>query len=189
MSLLIKGQEHHIFGSPDTCFNSLMTWMGSGSKLASHGLLEWWRTDSWREYHYGVSTPLWNSNAPGSFFGTSSLQSGHPNRIVFLSVCMTGSSSVVFGSRGRLSQLILIVLKRPTPKIKKDLFQPQSHYLRSPLREQGAVNLFIFFFREQGILVDIFAIFLRFLAIMWCCNWSVLSWKKKLLFTNNSTLY
>ena len=126
MSLLIKGQEHHIFGSPDTCFNSLMTWVGSGSKLASHGLLEWWRTDSWRGYHYGVSTPLWNSNAPESFFGTSSLQSGHPNRIVFLSVCMTGSSSVVFGSRGRLSQLILIALKRSTPKIKKDLFQPQS---------------------------------------------------------------
>ena len=64
---------------------------------------------------------------------------------------MTGSSSVVFGSRGRLSQLILIVLERPTPKIKKDLFQPQSHYLRSPLREQGAVNLFIFFFsRNRG---------------------------------------
>ena len=128
MSLLIKGQEHHIFGSPDTCFNSLMTWVGSGSKLASHGLLEWWRTDSWRGYHYGVSTPLWNSNAPESFFGTSSLQSGHPNRIVFLSVCMTGSSSVVFGSRGRLSQLILIVLKRSTPKIKKDVSAPKCQF-------------------------------------------------------------
>ena len=43
------------------------------------------------------------------FTGTSSLQSGHPHRIVFLNVCTTGSSSVVFGSRGRLSQLILIV--------------------------------------------------------------------------------
>ena len=188
MSLLIKGQEHHIFGSPDTCFNSLMTWMGSGSKLASHGLLEWWRADSWREYHYGVSTPLWNSNAPGSFFGTSSLQSGHPNRIVFLSVCMTGSSSVVFGSRGTLSQLILIVLERPTPKIKKDLFQSQSHYLRSPLREQGLL-IYSFFFQGTG---DSSWHFCYFSEVS--CHYVMLQlecaiMKKKLLFTNNSTLY
>ena len=62
---------------------------------------------------------------------------------------MTGSSSVVFGSRGTLSQLILIVLERPTPKIKKDLFQSQSHYLRSPLREQGLL-IYSFFFQGTG---------------------------------------
>ena len=63
--------------------------------------------------------PLWSVNSSlkfqyyRMFNGTSSLQSGHSDhdRIVFLSVCMTGSSSLVFCSRGRLSQLILIVLK------------------------------------------------------------------------------
>ena len=63
--------------------------------------------------------PLWSVNSSlkfqysRMFNGTSSLRPGHPNRIAFLSVCMTGSSSVVFCSRGKLSLLILTVLKGP----------------------------------------------------------------------------
>ena len=188
MSLLIKGQEHHIFGSPDTCFNSLMTWIGSGSKLASHGLLEWWRADSWREYHYGVSTPLWNSNAPGSFFGTSPLQSGHPNRIVFLSVCMTGSSSVVFGSRVDSHSSSWWCLRGPHRKLKKICFSPKviiSDHL------QGNRELLIYSFFLQGT-GDSSWHFCYFSEVS--CHYVMLQlecaiMKKKLLFTNNSTLY